>query len=69
MARHSPEITLRPETEADLDMFRRFMVEPGLIGLDWSGFRDPKVARPGRRLARAGDVLLLPVRAHASAAD
>jgi [ribosomal protein S5]-alanine N-acetyltransferase len=23
-------------------MFRRFVVEPGLIGLDWSGFRDPK---------------------------
>lgn len=23
-------------------MFRRFVTEPGLIGLDWSGFRDPK---------------------------
>src|SRR5215467_3484489 len=42
MSRH-PEITLRPVTEADLDMFRRFVVEPGLIGLDWSGFTDPKV--------------------------
>jgi len=41
MARHSPEIRLRPVTEADLDMFRRFAVEPGLIGLDWAGFRDP----------------------------
>ena len=42
MARHSPEIRLRPVTEADLGVFRRFVVEPGLIGLDWSGFRDPK---------------------------
>lgn len=23
-------------------MFRRFAVEPGLVGLDWSGFTDPK---------------------------
>src|SRR5580693_1990057 len=45
MARHSPEIRLRPVTEADLDMFRRFAVEPGLIGLDWSGFRDPKAVQ------------------------
>jgi RimJ/RimL family protein N-acetyltransferase len=37
-----PEIRLRPVTEADLNMFRRFAVEPGLIGLDWSGFTDPK---------------------------
>jgi RimJ/RimL family protein N-acetyltransferase len=36
------EIRLRPVTEADLDMFRRFAVEPGLVGLDWSGFTDPK---------------------------
>jgi RimJ/RimL family protein N-acetyltransferase len=42
MSRHPSEISLRPVTEADLDMFRRFVVEPGLIGLDWSGFRDPK---------------------------
>jgi RimJ/RimL family protein N-acetyltransferase len=42
MSRHLPEIRLRPVTEADLDMFRRFVVEPGLIGLDWTGFRDPK---------------------------
>jgi RimJ/RimL family protein N-acetyltransferase len=45
MARHSPEIRLRPVTENDLDMFRRFAVEPGLIGLDWSGFRDPKAVQ------------------------
>jgi ribosomal-protein-alanine N-acetyltransferase len=37
-----PEIRLRPVAEADLDMFRRFVLEPGLVGLDWSGFRDPK---------------------------
>ena len=42
MSPHLPEIRLRPVTEADLGMFRRFVVEPGLIGLDWSGFRDPK---------------------------
>ena len=41
MSRHSPEIRLRPVTEADLGILRRFVVEPGLIGLDWSGFRDP----------------------------
>ncbi|MGH3215245.1 MAG: GNAT family N-acetyltransferase, partial [Trebonia sp.] len=45
MARHSPEIRLRPVTGADLDMFRRFAVEPGLIGLDWAGFRDPKAVQ------------------------
>ena len=42
MSRHLSEIRLLPVTEADLDMFRRFVVEPGLIGLDWSGFHDPK---------------------------
>ena len=26
-------------------MFRRFVTEPGLIGLDWSGFRDPKAVQ------------------------
>ncbi|MGH3249295.1 MAG: GNAT family N-acetyltransferase [Trebonia sp.] len=40
-----PEIKLRPVTEADLGMFRRFVVEPGLIGLDWSGFTDPKAVQ------------------------
>ena len=38
MSRQLPEIRLRPVTEADLGMFRRFMIEPGLIGLDWPGF-------------------------------
>jgi ribosomal-protein-alanine N-acetyltransferase len=41
MSRQLPEIRLRPVTEADLGMFRRFATEPGLIGLDWTGFRDP----------------------------
>jgi [ribosomal protein S5]-alanine N-acetyltransferase len=26
-------------------MFCRFEVEPGLVGLDWSGFRDPKAVQ------------------------
>jgi RimJ/RimL family protein N-acetyltransferase len=33
-------IRLRPVVEDDLAMFRRFAVEPGLIGLDWAGFRE-----------------------------
>jgi ribosomal-protein-alanine N-acetyltransferase len=41
MTRQAPEIRLRPVTETDLGMFRRFVIEPGLIGLDWPGFRDP----------------------------
>jgi ribosomal-protein-alanine N-acetyltransferase len=45
MPGHLPEIRLRPVTEADLDMFRRFVVEPGLVGLDWPGFRDPKAVQ------------------------
>jgi RimJ/RimL family protein N-acetyltransferase len=45
MARQLPEVRLRPVTEADLGMFRRFLVEPHLVGLDWSGFRDPKTAQ------------------------
>ena len=41
-----PSIALRPVTEDDLAMLRRFLTEPGLIGLDWSGFRDAgKIAR------------------------
>jgi [ribosomal protein S5]-alanine N-acetyltransferase len=45
MSRHLPEIRLRPVTEADLGMFRRFVVEPGLVGLDWPGFRDPQAIK------------------------
>jgi ribosomal-protein-alanine N-acetyltransferase len=33
-------VNLRPVVESDLEMFRRFSTEPGLIGLDWGGFRD-----------------------------
>ena len=45
-------VTLRPVAEEDLAMFRRFAVEPGLIGLDWSGFRDAQA--PARRYASDG---------------
>ena len=42
-------IRLRPVVEDDLSMFRRFATEPGLIGLDWTGFKDPQA--PARRFA------------------
>jgi [ribosomal protein S5]-alanine N-acetyltransferase len=45
-------IRLRPVVEDDLDMFRRFCTEPGLIGLDWNGFRD--AGAPARRFAVDG---------------
>jgi RimJ/RimL family protein N-acetyltransferase len=45
-------IRLRPVVEDDLAMFRRFATEPGLIGLDWTGFRDAQV--PARRFATDG---------------
>jgi RimJ/RimL family protein N-acetyltransferase len=45
-------IRLRPVVEGDLAMFRRFAVEPGLIGLDWAGFRDAQA--PARRFAVDG---------------
>jgi len=47
MNEHS--IRLRPVVEEDLAMFRRFATEPGLIGLDWTGFKDPQ--EPARRYA------------------
>jgi ribosomal-protein-alanine N-acetyltransferase len=46
------EIRLRPVVEDDLAMFRRFLVEPGLIGLDWAGYRDAQ--EPARRFATDG---------------
>lgn len=46
------DIRLRPVVEDDLVMFRRFLTEPGLIGLDWAGFRD--AAEPARRFATDG---------------
>ena len=45
-------IELRPVGEGDLELFRRFVVEPGLIGLDWAGFRDAQA--PARRFAEDG---------------
>ncbi|MEU0150863.1 GNAT family N-acetyltransferase [Micromonospora fulviviridis] len=45
-------VRLRPVTEPDLAMFRRFATEPGLIGPDWAGFRDP--GAPARRYAEDG---------------
>ena len=42
-------VRFRPVEEADLAMFRRLVTEPGLIGLDWTGFRDPQA--PARRFA------------------
>ncbi|MGV9766748.1 GNAT family N-acetyltransferase [Micromonospora tulbaghiae] len=45
-------VRLRPVTEDDLAMLRRFAVEPGLIGLDWAGFRD--AAAPARHFAEDG---------------
>ncbi|MET8834950.1 GNAT family protein [Micromonospora sp. NPDC004540] len=45
-------VRLRPVAEPDLAMFRRFATEPGLIGLDWAGYRDP--GAPARRQAEDG---------------
>ncbi|GAA0946918.1 GNAT family N-acetyltransferase [Virgisporangium aurantiacum] len=46
------EVRLRPVIESDLEMFRRFLTEPFLIGPDWSGFKDAQ--QPGRRFAQDG---------------
>jgi ribosomal-protein-alanine N-acetyltransferase len=46
------DVVLGPVTDDDLGMFRRFAVEPGLVGLDWNGFRDPQA--PVRRFAEDG---------------
>ena len=45
-------LRLRPVVEDDLEMFRRFLTEPWLVGLDWAGFRD--AAQPARRFAVDG---------------
>jgi [ribosomal protein S5]-alanine N-acetyltransferase len=47
-----PNIRLRPVVEDDLELFRRFLTEPGLVGLDWAGFRDAQ--EPARRYATDG---------------
>jgi ribosomal-protein-alanine N-acetyltransferase len=41
------DVELRPVRESDLAVLGRFDVEPGLIGPNWYGFRDP--ARQRRR--------------------
>ncbi|MCX5064696.1 GNAT family N-acetyltransferase [Micromonospora lupini] len=46
------DVRLRPVAQPDLAMFRRFCTEPGLIGLDWAGFRD--AGAPARRFAVDG---------------
>lgn len=45
-------LRLRPVAESDLEMFRRFLTEPYLVGLDWSGFKDAQ--QPARRFAQDG---------------
>jgi RimJ/RimL family protein N-acetyltransferase len=45
-------LRLRPVREGDLGMFERFATEPGLVGLDWSGYRDAQA--PTRRYAEDG---------------
>ncbi|MFC7534623.1 GNAT family N-acetyltransferase [Actinoplanes sp. GCM10030250] len=45
-------LRLRPVVESDLEMFRRFLTEPYLVGLDWSGFKDAQ--QPARRFAQDG---------------
>lgn len=45
-------IRLRAVVEDDLAMFRHFATEPGLVGLDWKGFRD--AGAPARRFAEDG---------------
>ena len=40
-------IELRPVSESDLEMFRLFAVVPGLVGLDWAGFRDVRAPMSG----------------------
>ncbi|TDW79302.1 RimJ/RimL family protein N-acetyltransferase [Kribbella sp. VKM Ac-2566] len=46
------DVLLRPVQEEDVPLFQRFAVEPGLIGLDWNGFRDAQA--PVRRYAEDG---------------
>jgi RimJ/RimL family protein N-acetyltransferase len=43
---------LRPVEQRDLPVLRRFLTEPGVIGLDWAGYRDPEIA--ARRFAADG---------------
>lgn len=38
------EIKLRPVQKDDLQLYVRFATEPGLVGLDWAGYRDAQQA-------------------------
>jgi RimJ/RimL family protein N-acetyltransferase len=64
------DVVLGPVREDDVPLFQRFAVEPGLIGLDWGGFRDAQA--PVRRFAEDGflgkDDSRLIVRANAETA-
>ncbi|HET6744126.1 MAG TPA: hypothetical protein VFH76_34545, partial [Kribbella sp.] len=46
------DVALGPVGQDDVSLFQRFAVEPGLIGLDWNGFRDAQA--PVRRYAEDG---------------
>jgi RimJ/RimL family protein N-acetyltransferase len=52
MAAGERTVRLRPVIDADVEIFQRMAVEPGLIGLDWGGFRD--AGAPARRFATDG---------------
>lgn len=45
-------VRLRPAVAADVDLFRRYAVEPELLGLDWRGFTDANA--PARRFETDG---------------
>lgn len=45
-------VRLRPVTVTDVELFRRYAVEPELNGLDWHGFTDAN--EPARRFATDG---------------
>lgn len=46
------DVALTPVQAEDVPLLQRFAVEPGLIGLDWGGFRDAQA--PVRRFAEDG---------------
>lgn len=45
-------VRLRPVVATDIELFRRYAVEPELLGLDWHGFTDANA--PGRRFEADG---------------
>jgi ribosomal-protein-alanine N-acetyltransferase len=52
MGTSDPLVRLRPVNSDDLPMLRRFATEPGLVGPNWNGFRDPGAV--DRRFAADG---------------